>query len=105
MLSKCANPECPEMFRYLHEGKIFYLDPPPEVTIAGGILHPELHQRFWLCGRCSKELTLIWGGTKVRLERLPIQATANPLPPAPKDQTRKGRPRARAVFAGREDRG
>jgi hypothetical protein len=105
MLSKCANPECSEMFRYIHEGKIFYLDPTPEVTIATGMLHPELQERFWLCARCSKELTLIWGGTKVKLVRLPIEATATPLPPAPKNGMGRRRPRARAVFAGREDRG
>jgi hypothetical protein len=104
MLSKCANPECSEMFRYLHEGKIFNLDPTPEVTIATGMLHPELQERFWLCGRCSKDLTLIWGGTNVRLVRLPIKVAAA-TPPAPKNEMRRKRPRARAAFAGREDRG
>jgi hypothetical protein len=103
MLSKCANPECSEVFRYLHEGKTFYLAPTPEVTLATGMLYPVLHERFWLCGRCAKELTLIWGGTKVNLVRLPIQATATPLPPAPKNQMRIRRLRTRAAFAGRED--
>jgi hypothetical protein len=102
MLSKCANPECSEIFRYLHEGKIFYLAPTPEVQDATGMLHPALHERFWLCGRCSKELTLIWGGTNVRLVRLSIQVAAV-SPPAPKDEMRKRRPRARATFVGRED--
>src|ERR1700752_692239 len=30
MLSKCANPECSEILRYLHQGKIFCLSPTPE---------------------------------------------------------------------------
>lgn len=104
MLSKCANPECSEIFRYLHEGTIFYLAPTPEVTIATGTLHSELHERFWLCARCSKRMTLTWGGTQVKLERLPIKAATTPLPPAPKNEMRRGRPRVRAASAGREDR-
>ena len=34
MLSKCANPECFEQFRYLHQGKIFLLTPPPELQAS-----------------------------------------------------------------------
>jgi hypothetical protein len=103
MLSKCANPECSEVLRYLHEGKIFYLAPTPEVQITTGLWHPELHERFWLCARCSKKMTLTWGGTKVKLERLPSKAAATPLPPAPKNWMRRRRLRPRAAFAGRED--
>jgi hypothetical protein len=103
MLSKCANPECSEMFRYLHEGKIFYLAPTPEVTIATGMLHPELRERFWLCARCSKKMTLAWGGTNVKLVHLPSKKAASPLPPAPRNGMRRRRLRPRAAFAGRED--
>lgn len=39
MLSKCANPECSESFRYLHEGRIFHLAPTPEVRITMGKFH------------------------------------------------------------------
>ena len=77
MLSKCANPECFEVLRYISaRGKIFYLAPTPEVTIATGMLHPEQHERFWLCARCSKKMTLIWGGAQVRVVRLPSRAAA-----------------------------
>jgi hypothetical protein len=101
MLSKCANPECSEVLRYLHEGKIFYLAPTPEVTIATGMLHSELHERFWLCAQCSKKMTLTWGGTQVRVVRLPTKLAA--ATPAPKNEMRRKRPRARGAFAGRED--
>ncbi len=107
MLSKCANPECSEIFRYLHQGKIFCLAPTPDVKPQTGIPNPLLHERFWLCERCAKEMTLVWGGTQVRLVRLPIPAAAAP-PPAPKDkgeekEIRRKRPRRRAASAGRED--
>jgi hypothetical protein len=103
MLSKCANPECSEMLRYLHVGKIFYLAPTPEIQIEMGLQHPALHERFWLCARCSKEMTLVWGGTKVRLVRLPARVAVLPLPMERKLAIEGRRSRTRAASAGRED--
>lgn len=74
MLSKCANPACSERFRYLHQGKLFQLTPLPELEAATGIIVPQLYERFWLCDRCSKEMTVVWGGT---------EAEVIPLPPKP----------------------
>lgn len=88
MLSKCANPECPEILRYLHKGKIFCFAPTPEVQSVTGI-HPVLEERFWLCERCSKEMTLVWGGTQVRLVRLPSKVTALPPPASKNNKMRK----------------
>jgi hypothetical protein len=106
MLSKCANPECSEIFRYLYEGKIFCLAPTPEIEIAQGIMNPALHERFWLCARCSKEMTLTWGGTQVKVVRPAIQKEVPKLPPKPEHEDGRIRPRvrARAAYAGREDR-
>ena len=84
MLSKCANPECCEILRYLHKGKIFCLAPTPEVQSMTGMLHPPFEERFWLCEQCSKEMTLVWGGTQVRLARLPSKV-ATLLSPASKN--------------------
>lgn len=104
MLSKCANPECAETFRYLHAGKIFYLAPTPDMQILTGMLRPALHERFWLCAQCAKEMTLIWGGTEVKVVRLPAKAVAPlPSPPVLKNKGVR-RPRARAASAGREDK-
>jgi hypothetical protein len=103
MLSKCANPECSEIFRYLYEGKIFCLAPTPEIEIAQGITNPALYERFWLCARCSKEMTVTWCGTQVKVVRLAIQEAVSRLPPTPANNSRRIRPRARAAFAGRED--
>jgi len=103
MLSKCANPECSEIFRYLHAGKIFYLAPTRDLRIAMGMLRPALHERFWLCAQCAKEMTLIWGGTEVKVVRLPAKV-ALPAPPVLQSAVGSRRPRARAASAGREDK-
>ena len=106
MLSKCANPECSEILRYLHQGKIFCLSPTSEVKSAAGERIAWLHERFWLCSQCSKEMTLIWGGKQVRLAPLPIGVVALTPPRSPKDKkndVRRKRLRGRAASAGRED--
>src|ERR1039458_3357714 len=104
MLSKCANPECSEIFRYLHAGKIFCLAPTPDIQIAMGVQHPALQERFWLCDRCSKEMTVVWGET--RAGGVPFPEGLCTFPPAPEKnpRVRERRPRARAASAGREDR-
>ncbi len=71
MLSKCANPECSEQFRFLHQGKIFHLTPTPDVQACDDASLSLLYERFWLCDSCAKKLTLVWGGTQARLVPLP----------------------------------
>lgn len=78
MISKCANPDCPEQFRYLHQGKLFHLTPTPDVQAATGSGFEFMYERFWLCERCCKEMTLVWGGTQVELVPLP----ADPITPS-----------------------
>src|ERR1700686_2209864 len=99
MLSKCANPECSEIFKYLHQGKIFRLAPIPEVeTVLETI--PSLHERFWLCDNCSKGMTVVWDGTQVKLAPLPIQTRPveiHPPEPVVHNRLRRRRPRARAA--------
>lgn len=102
MLSKCANPECSEIFRYLHLGKIFYLAPTPEIELASGLPNPELHERFWLCERCSHEMTLSWDGTQVKMVRISIQAAEAPLRPPPNKMGGR-RSRTPAASADRDD--
>jgi hypothetical protein len=54
MLSKCANPDCFEVFRYLHREKIFHLSPTldPQATTAAS--NASRHERFWLYAPCPK---------------------------------------------------
>ncbi|HYM76402.1 MAG TPA: hypothetical protein VE377_10535 [Candidatus Dormibacteraeota bacterium] len=99
MLSKCANPECSEQFRYLHQGKLFHLTPTPEIEMLDGEFSSSLYERFWLCDRCSKEMTLVWGGTGVRLAPLPAKPVALPAL-VPADQTGSYRPGKHAANAG-----
>ena len=57
MLAKCANPTCSAPFRYLHEGKLFRLDPGAGPPSPAG-RQPRQLQYFWLCERCAHTLTL-----------------------------------------------
>jgi len=104
MLSKCTNPECSEILRYLQQGKIFCLAPTPEVQSVTGMLNPVFEERFWLCERCSQEMTLVWGGTQVKLVRRPSKAAETSPPASKNNKMRKNRRRARTASAGREDR-
>jgi len=99
MLAKCANPECPEQFRYLHQGKLFHLTPTPEIEMFEGEFSPSLYERFWLCDRCSKEMTMVWGGTGVRLVPLPAKPATLPAPVAG-EVAGSYRPKKHAANAG-----
>jgi hypothetical protein len=52
MLSKCANPDCTKTLRYLREGKVFKID-------SAGKKAPRKVEHFWLCGDCSRTMTLV----------------------------------------------
>jgi hypothetical protein len=67
MVSKCANPACSERFLYLHRGKLFHLNPTPEIEAADGDSLPALYERFWLCDQCCRKMTVVWGGTNARV--------------------------------------
>ena len=106
MLSKCANPECSAVFRYLHQGKIFFLSPTPELQMASGGACPWLYERFWLCDDCSKQMTIVWRGTQAKLVRLPECAEQSgllQLLPASEYAVSRGRLRGRAAHAGADD--
>ena len=78
MVSKCANPACSERFLYLHQGKIFQLTPTPEVEAVGRGFPPSLYERFWLCDKCCKEMTLVWAGSEAKLVAFPREPVAQP---------------------------
>jgi hypothetical protein len=63
MMSKCANPNCPSVFRYLRDGKLFQVPAGTAARVSGKKTaeQPKMPTRdefFWLCGPCSKELTI-----------------------------------------------
>ena len=60
MLSKCANPTCSTTFRYLHEGRLYVIDPrealaghKPRCSGKSGQL-----EYAWLCSSCYLYLTI-----------------------------------------------
>jgi hypothetical protein len=101
VLSKCANPECSEQFRYLHQGKLFCLTPSPDVQASADGAVPALYERFWLCDRCSKTMTLIWAGTRTRVVPLPAKPIAMPAVLATKVVPRERKRWARAASRGK----
>ena len=51
MVSQCANPDCRRELRYLRDGKIYAF----AMSTGNGSKSLE---HFWLCGECSKSMTL-----------------------------------------------
>jgi len=96
VLAKCANPECSEVFLYLHQGKIFHLSPTPKLEVETNFSNPALHERFWLCDRCAQRMKVVWAGTHVKL--LPLPADSQPAARARRSEAmerenRHGNPR------------
>lgn len=58
MLTKCANPECANPFRYLRGGRLFRLAVESPASSLGGKPTRRI-ERFWLCDSCSTYLTLV----------------------------------------------
>jgi hypothetical protein len=108
MLSKCANPECSELFRYLRQGKIFRLTPSPTVQAAAAALGSQLTERFWLCDLCSQKMTMIWDGARATIVPLPQRVAQVGIPELKIPQKGPQRSGAQAAWertasAGRDD--
>jgi len=99
MVSKCANPACSERFLYLHKGRLFNLIPTPEVEEVGGDFVPALYERFWLCDECCKRMTLVWGGSEVKLVPLRNEAIAQSAK-ATAEADSQHRPKRRVASVG-----
>jgi hypothetical protein len=54
MLGKCSNPSCAASFRYLRDGRLFRLEADPKL----GASKPSRVEYFWLCDRCSSNMSL-----------------------------------------------
>ncbi len=62
MMSKCANPSCPSVFRYLRDGKLFQVpagDSAKHTIAPGTMKSPTRDEFFWLCGDCCKQFTIV----------------------------------------------
>jgi hypothetical protein len=60
MLSKCANPGCSTTFRYLHEGRLYVIDPREALARHQSSCLSKFGQLAyaWLCSSCSLYLTI-----------------------------------------------
>jgi hypothetical protein len=66
VLTKCANPVCPSLFRHLSQGKLFQVETESFTEAITRPLVPTRKSRsarhvqhYWLCDLCSPTLTLI----------------------------------------------
>jgi hypothetical protein len=48
MLSRCLNPGCSALFRYLYDGRIFTVE--CFVTSPDGLNTERIIAHYWLCG-------------------------------------------------------
>ena len=62
MISKCANPKCNSVFRYLHEGRLFQFEMRPSTggrSESGTGKPSQNFEYFWLCDSCASRMTLV----------------------------------------------
>ncbi len=76
MVSKCANPKCRAVFRYLHEGKLFEFEVKTIDGGGSGQKHYETLSReiecFWLCSSCALTMTLVRDSHADRIVLVPL---------------------------------
>jgi hypothetical protein len=61
VLTKCANPICPSLFRHLSQGKLFQVETESSTPMTRRPLAPTRKSRtarhvqhYWLCDQCSQ---------------------------------------------------
>jgi hypothetical protein len=57
MLSRCLNPGCNAVFRYLYDGRIFTVE--RFVTSPDGLNTERIIAHYWLCGPCSMAVKVV----------------------------------------------
>ena len=79
MISKCANPDCRAVFRYLHEGKLFEFEKRSLAAASVGVRGMERNapareiECFWLCDACAFTMTLIMDAHSHEVAIVPLQ--------------------------------
>jgi len=73
MVSKCANPRCSAVFRYLQRGKLFGHEvPSPKSDETASNSEFRMSSRkiefFWLCDDCASTMTLIFRKGEISVE-------------------------------------
>ena len=79
VLNKCANEDCPALFLYLQQGKLFHFPRIHKIPARGAPM-----EAFWLCEPCSERMTLQWtDGAGVRTVPIPQHKTVPVRLPVP----------------------
>lgn len=66
MLSKCANPNCSNLFRYLNQGKLFRWDglikAEHRLSLVNNVARKSVSatEFYWLCQDCSTQMTVVY---------------------------------------------
>jgi hypothetical protein len=67
MVSKCANPDCSESFRYFHIGKLFRFETTRGWERRRALGEGEVPRKamrriefYWLCENCAATMTLAY---------------------------------------------
>jgi hypothetical protein len=94
MLHKCANPKCSNLFRRLHEGKLFQVETeylPAFRAVASWRRSQPVRkvERFWLCDGCATQMTLSF--EKGDVVTVPVTRRQAPLK-LPMESIRPGLP-------------
>lgn len=67
MVTRCANPACGAVFQYLRGGRLFLVDRRQRQAVpesaSAAVKNSSAVEYFWLCEKCSPELTLIVDGS------------------------------------------
>jgi hypothetical protein len=81
MLAKCANPICGAHFRYLSQGRVFYVPVYGTAskhaiteTTKGGA-YPQRVEHYWLCAECLMTMTLVLRNGEVTVRQRFAQLT------------------------------
>ena len=91
MVSQCANPDCRAPLRHLRDGRLFQFEVRTvglrDVESAGQSAQKVPPRRevshFWLCGQCSRAMTLTFDNVK-GVVVIPLQpANLNSARPQP----------------------
>lgn len=61
MLAKCANPNCSNTFRYLHEGRLYLVDSSWAITNRNGSVEGTTRRTpeyAWFCSSCCRHMAI-----------------------------------------------
>lgn len=95
MLRKCANTACLNLFRSMHQGKLFQVATEPVSRDREGGRRPVAHlEHYWLCDECSPHFTLTFAGAG-GLIVVPLISPGERRMPAHSNSAERSAPEAR----------